>query len=450
MLRAPTVIDNAEGLGTSALRRAMLEGITAGIAAARPQRALRDAIALDGSRLTVAEEGYDLDAYDDVLVLGGGNVAGQVASVLEDVFGRPLEGVVVSDTAASTEGLTVAPGDHPLPTERNVEATRRVLERADVVTDSTLVLCIVGGGASALLAAPAAGIPLEDLRETFDRLLKSGADVGAINTVRKHVSSIKGGRLAEALAPADVVGLVFSDVVGDDLATIASGPLWADETTYADALEVLETFDVEVPPSVRDHLEAGDRGERSETPSDASAFDHVETTLVANADTALAAARSAIESAGVEVSTVSTSVTGPAPEAGRRFVALPSGLDAPADSSGQSRVFLGAGETTVNVVEGGVGGPSQSFALSGAIDLASDPPTDEVVLASVDTDGIDGASDAAGAIVDATTVDDVDAAREALAASDAGTYLADRDAQIRTGPTGTNVNDLYLVGVAPR
>jgi hydroxypyruvate reductase len=444
------VIDNAEALGTSVLRRTMLEGIAAGIDAARPQRALRSAVGVEGSSLRVGDRRYDRDAYDDIVVLGGGNVAGSVASVLEEVVGHPLEGIVVSDAPASTDGITVARGDHPLPSERNVEVTRQVLERADAAEESTLVLCIVGGGGSALLAAPAAGIPLEDYRQTVDRLLKSGADVGAINTVRKHVSAIKGGRLAEALAPADVVGLAFSDVVGDDLTTIASGPLWADETTYDDAIAVIDSFDVEVPPTVREHLEAGARGERSETPTEPSAFEHVDTHLVANADTALAAASDAITSAGADVATVSAAVTGSATAAGRRFAAIPRGLDLSAEWTGPPRVFLGAGETTVHVENGGTGGPSQAFALCGAIDLASDPPAHEVVVASVDTDGIDGASDAAGAIVDATTVEDADAAGEALAASDAGPYLADRNALIETGPTGTNVNDLYLVGVAPR
>jgi hydroxypyruvate reductase len=285
--------------------------------------------------------------------------------------------------------------------------------------------------------------------------LRSGADIGAINTVRRHCSAIKGGRLAETLAPGTVVGLVFSDVVGDDLGTIASGPLWPDETTYADALSVLAEFEVDVSATVREHLEAGARGERSETPTAPGTFDHVDTHLIANGDTAVEAARGVVEDAGLQSHVVSTRLTGSAPELGARFARIGRNVgsegEEPArgDDSGEPIVFLGAGETTVTVEGEGTGGPSQSFALRAAIDLAADPPEREIVVASVDTDGIDGASDAAGAIVDAATVDDLETARAALADNDSGGYFAGRDALIETGPTGTNVNDLYLVGVGP-
>jgi hydroxypyruvate reductase len=447
------VIRNAEALATTPLRAAILDAIIAGIEAARPDRALGDVLSVKNDHLDVGDQTHDLEAFEDVVVLGGGNVAGAVVETLESSFRHrqrtpPIEGLVVSDSGGSGQWIDVAPGDHPLPTERNVEATRSILERADAATADTLVLCVIGGGGSALLAAPAESIPLADYREIIERLLASGADIGAINTVRKHCSAIKGGQLAERLAPAPVVGLVFSDVVGDDLGTIASGPLWPDETTYADALGVLETNGIEVPQTVREHLEAGARGERSETPSGVDqSFEHVDTHLIANADTAVDAARAAVAEKGFDAHVLSTTVTGAADEAGRRFGALGRSIRVAPESAGT--VCLAAGETTVHVDGTGSGGPSQAFSLGAAIDLAATQPDREVVVASVDTDGIDGASDAAGAIVDAATVEDPDRACRALADNDAGGYLAERDACIETGPTGTNVNDLYLVGVAP-
>lgn len=250
-----------------ARRRLARECALAGIDAAHPETVVRNAVARDGDELRIGDTTLSLDDYDDVVVLGGGNAASQVAAALEDALGDALSGgVVVTDDPAETKRVEVLPGDHPVPSERGVDSTRALCEAADAVDERTLVLAVITGGASALLPAPTEGLSLGDLRATTDALLDSGATIHEVNAVRKHCSALKGGRFATRLAPARVATLVFSDVVGDDLSVIGSGPTVPDPSTYADALAVLDDYDVTVPEAVRAHLEAGRDGEREETP----------------------------------------------------------------------------------------------------------------------------------------------------------------------------------------
>jgi hydroxypyruvate reductase len=448
------MIENETALKRTPFHSAILRAIEAGLSGGHPEWALKAVLTVDNNRLTVGDSCYDISNFEAVRIIGGGNVAGAVSTVLADdvvpELDLPVDGAVVSDTGLNTDSIRVLPGDHPLPSERNVTATRELLDLAQSASADTLVVAIVGGGGSALLAAPAGSISLKEYRETVSALLRSGADIHDINAVRKHCSAIKGGRLAETLSPAPVLALVFSDVVGDDRSTIASGPLWPDETTYEQALAVLDEHDITVPASVRDHLEAGIRAEHPETPTGATAdFEHVKTELVASTETAIEAARDELQTAGYRTKLLSTKVTGSAEAVGKRYAHL--GRSVAASDIDTPIVLLAGGETTVKVTGDGTGGPSQTFALSAALDLAEDPPNNrKIVVASVDTDGIDGSSDAAGAIVDGSTVEDLEAARAALASNDAGSYLAGRNALIETGPTGTNVNDLYVVGVASR
>jgi len=423
------VIQNRTALAGTPARALALDCIEAGIDAAHPATVIPETISLDGEALRVAGEAYDLAAYDELVVLGGGNAAGQVAVALERVLGDQLSGgIVVTDDPAETERTDVRAGGHPVPSERNVDATRDILARAREFDDRTLVLAVVTGGGSALLAAPA--VSLDALRETTDALLRSGASIHEINAVRKHLSRTKGGGLAAACAPATVVTLVFSDVVGDDLDTIASGPTVPDGSTLADARRVLADYDIEPPVEVEDRLD--DPG--AETPS--AAFDHVSTHVLASARTALGAARTTAERAGYDTHIYSDSVTGEARDAAADHVELARRVRDTGDPVSPPAVVLSAGECTVTVTGDGEGGPNQEFALAAAVERVPG------VLATVDTDGIDGNADAAGAIVDSGTVDDEPAARAALDANDVHDYLEERDALIRTGATGTNVNDL--------
>ena len=259
-----------------------LDCLAAGIAAARPDRLIPSAVSVRGGTLRIegAETGagggvgeYDLADYDRVVLFGAGKASAEVAAALAGVLGdgdrEIAEGVVVTEepeTRPSTAGVEILPGDHPVPSDAGVEGARRVLDLAERAGPDDLVLAAITGGGSALLAAPADPIAADDLRELTEALLACGASIDEINAVRKHCSAVKGGRLARAAAPATVVTLAVSDVIGDPLDVIASGPTVPDPSTYADALAVLDRYDLDVPGSVRDRLRAGAAGELAETP----------------------------------------------------------------------------------------------------------------------------------------------------------------------------------------
>ena len=443
------MIHNREQLARTPSHAVALDCLTAGITAADPARLTRDAVSVADTTLTVGEASYDLAGYDEVIALGGGKAAAVVAAALEAVLGDHLDsGIVVTDSPRSTERVDVLAGTHPIPDERGVENTRRLLDTAAAADDSTLLVGVITGGGSALMAAPAAGISLADLRSTTDALLDSGATIDEINAVRKHCSAIKGGRLAAATQPADVCVLVVSDVVGNDLATIASGPLVGDPTTYADARAVIDRYDLNVPAAVTDRLARGDAGEIDETPAPGgSVFEGVTTAIIGDGLTAVRAAADRAAAAGFTPLVLSSRIRGEAREAAKTQVAIAEGIAATGDPLDPPAVVVSGGETTVTVDGEGVGGPNQEFALSAALELAAgDDAAPETVVAAVDTDGVDGPTDAAGAIVDGETVS-VQEGRHALADNDATTALRAADAVITTGPTGTNVNDLRVVVV---
>jgi hydroxypyruvate reductase len=438
------MIANRDALADSSTHRTALHCVEAGIRAAAPDNVVRERLALDGDHLLVDGNAYDLDEYDEVVVVGGGKAAAGVAAAVEDLLGDHLTGgVVVTNDPEPTNRITVVEASHPVPDAAGVDGAERVRETVAAADAGTLVLATVTGGASALLPAPADSVSLADLRAVTDALLDSGATIDEINAVRKHCSALKGGLLARAAAPATVVGLLFSDVVGDDLAVIGSGPTAPDPTTFADAAAVLDEYGIDAPAAVRERLEGGAAGELAETPTaDDACFDRVTNHVLANGWTALDAAREAAADAGFRTLVLSSQVEGEAREAARTQAAVATEIAATGNPIEPPAVVLSGGETTVTVTGDGRGGPNAEFALSAARSL---PAT--AVLASVDTDGEDGASGAAGALVDGDTVDDRRAATAALRNNDAAGYLDARDALIETGRTGTNVNDLRALVV---
>lgn len=443
------LLDGAHG---HALAELAMDCVEAGIRAADPERATRERVRVADGQLHVSGSEYDLVDHDRVVVLGGGKAAAGVTQALETALGDHLtEGVVAVPGDADTSGLDrveATTAGHPTPTDGSVAAGERTLAAATKADARTLVLAVVTGGGSACLAAPAGDLSLDDLRGVTDGLLAAGADIDETNAVRKHVSALKGGRLAQAATPATVVGVLVSDVVGDDPAVIASGPTAPDPTTYADALEVLDRYEIDAP-AVRVHLEAGLRGEYPETPDAGDGvFDRVTNHVLAGARTAIDAARDHAHEAGYEPLVLSSRVRGEAREAALTGVAIAEETLATGDPVAPPAVVLSGGETTVTVRGDGTGGPNGEYALRAALELAgSDAP---VALACVDTDGHDGSAEAAGALVDPGTVADPAAARDALARSDSHGYLAERGALVRTGATGTNVNDLRVFVVGRR
>ncbi len=340
------------------------------------------------------------------------------------------------------------PSSHPLPDVRSVDAGRRALKVADSTTSGETLVVLLSGGASALMAVPAGELTLEDKRIAVNALLKAGADITALNTIRKHLSRVKGGRLAAAAA-GPTVCFAISDVVGDDLSVIGSGPTVADPSTFRDAWNYVERFGVEglLTPAAKAYLRLGLDGQVEETPSPGDTrLERSITRVIGGRFNAMRGAAEAARALGYEVATIDEAVVGDARTIG------PSVLNrARALAGGTSRPFavIASGETTVKVVGTGKGGRNQEMALSVVETLAQDGSTETVALASVGTDGIDGPTDAAGAYADATT-----AARARERSLDAASYLADNNAYaffgglndlIITGPSTTNVGDIQIV-----
>jgi glycerate-2-kinase len=344
-------------------------------------------------------------------------------------------------------GIDVWTASHPVPDTHGLAGAAAALEVARAAGEDDLVLCLLSGGASALWPAPPAGVSLSDLRAATGSLLRAGAPIAEINAVRRHLSRIAGGWLARAAAPARLVTLAVSDVVGSAPDAIGSGPTVPDPTTYADALEVLRRREVDVPPAVRAHLQRGDLGEAPETPKPGDpAFARASYRVVASSRDALAAAAEEAERLGYRTTVVGDDMEGEARRVATEVAALAWGAHAEGESARAPAAFLLGGETTVTVRGPGRGGRSQELALAAALEIEGEPG---VVVAAVGTDGRDGPTDAAGGMVDGETTARGRAAgleaRDALERNDAHAFLRASGDLVVTGPTGTNVNDLVLV-----
>jgi glycerate-2-kinase len=430
--------------------RALLRGLLgAALAAADPALALRRSVTRRGHWLHVGRTRYDLRRYQRVVAVGAGKASAHMAVALEHVLGSRLEGglvVVKYGHAAPTRRVAILEAGHPVPDRAGRQAARRVLAYVRGLSSDDLVLVLLSGGASSLLPAPAPGLTLADKQRVTALLLRSGATIQEINAVRKHLSAIKGGRLAAA-TKARVVSLILSDVLGDDLGAIASGPTAPDPTTYADAIAVCRRHGIwsSLPSAVRHCLLAGQRGLRPESPKPGSSvFRRVQNQVIGNNRAAIAALAREARRRGFQPRILTAVLTGEAREAGRRFGTMARRL---AENRKPTRVCLIAGgELTVSVRGNGKGGRAQEFALAAAGEIAG---MKRVWIAGFGTDGTDGPTDAAGAVVTGQTygaavrkgLNPVDALRR----NDSYTFFKQSGGLITTGATGTNVNDLYLL-----
>jgi hydroxypyruvate reductase len=380
-----------------------------------------------------------------VLVLGCGKASAAMAAAAEEALGDRIAGgfVVVKDgCAVPVRRVEIAEAGHPVPDARGLAAPARLLELAQGAGEEDLVLFLVSGGGSALTPAPAPPITLAEKQELTRLLLASGATIGELNAVRKHLSRFKGGQLARAASPASVLTLALSDVIGDPLDVIASGPTAPDPTTFADAREVLARRGLagRVPASIAAHLDAGLRGELEETPKPGDRlFDRVTNVVIGNNTLIADAAVAAAGRLGYRPHLLTRELQGEAREVARELVARARGLEPPA-------CLIAAGETTVTVTGKGRGGRCQEFALAAALELT---PADRLTALAAGTDGSDGPTDAAGAIVDADSVTRGTRAggdaRRAMEDNDAYRFLTASGDLIVSGATRTNLLDLYLV-----
>jgi hydroxypyruvate reductase len=457
-----------QGRETAGLRLDAVAVLSAALEAADAGGAVRRALAREGGRLVAAGEAFDLDALRHVWVTGGGKAAAAMAAAVEEVLGDRLSGGVVAvkyGHVVPTRGVRVLEAGHPHPDAAGVAAGEAVIRLAQQASAGDLVLVLLSGGGSALLTAPAPGVTLEDKREVTDLLLRAGAPIGELNAVRKHLSRLKGGWLARHLAPARSVTLALSDVLGNPLDVIASGPTVPDPSTFADALEVLFRRGVleRVPSRARAYLEDGRAGRHPETPKPGDpVFALARAAVIADLRQAVEAAARQSRELGYLTSVLSVAVEGEAREAGRAFGrllrAVREGRAPPGDregrrwawTEGQPVCLLQGGETTVTVRGPGRGGRNQEFALGAALELDGLPG---VLVLAAGTDGTDGPTDAAGAVADGTTLARARARGldplAALERNDAYPFFQALGDLVVTGPTLTNVNDL-MVGLVER
>ncbi len=384
------------------------------------------------------------------LVIGAGKAAASMALAVERHWpaGAPLEGLVITrhGHGLPTRRIKVIEAGHPVPDESGESAAKEILQKVGRLAPGDLLFALISGGGSALLSLPVEAVGMDALKATTRELLRSGAPIQEMNTVRKHLSAILGGRLAAA-SKAPVLALIISDVTGDDPTHIASGPCAPDPTTYRDALEVLDRYGVNATPAVRAHLERGARGEIPETPKPGDKiFSRVENRVIATAQQALRAAQEFFHSHGIRSVSLGDRVTGEASEVAKAHGALARQIALRGEPIAPPVAVISGGECTVTVRGGGRGGRCTEYLLALAIDLAGLPGAHAIAC---DTDGIDGSEDNAGAVLLPDSLE-----RAARLGLDAKKLLADNDAYgffsrledlVVTGPTRTNVNDYRAI-----
>jgi len=424
----------------------------AALQAADPVAAVRRHLRLIGQTLVAGGRQYSLRSFDRIWVVGAGKASAAMASAVEGLLGKRIAGGLVNvkyGHSAALRRIELNECGHPLPDERGVRGATRIAEIVREAGNRDLILCLISGGASALLPLPAPPITLEEKQTVTQMLLASGATIQEINAVRKHLSAIKGGQLARLARPAKMISLLLSDVVGDQLDVIGSGPTAPDASTFADARSVLEKYGLgeRVPVAVRQRIAAGIRGGLSETPkANDRAFRGTRNFIVGSNRLAVDAAEAKARQLGFEPVVLSTTMVGETREVARVHAAIAREVAASGRPAKRPACLISGGETTVTLRGAGLGGRNQEFVLAAAIELAGSPG---VVVLSGGTDGTDGPTDAAGAIADGSTV-----AAAAAKGLDAQRYLDENDSYhffeaagglLITGPTRTNVMDVRLV-----
>jgi glycerate 2-kinase len=434
-------------------RVSLVEALNQALLAADPRSIIRNSVRVREKTLRVSNLSVRLDTFERVLVIGGGKAGAGMSLEIEGILGNRITGGSVNIPAyekpwPKSSRIMINPATHPIPSEKGVRGVKNMLRLVGQPSRRDLIICLISGGGSALMPLPTAKITLSDKQKTTEILLKSGANIHEANTVRKHLSGVKGGRLAEKLYPATVLSLIISDIVGDELESIASGPTVPDDTTYQDAYEVLQRRGLwrRVPRSVRDHISKGMKGKLPETPKPGSTtFKRVNNFLVGSNKHSCEGAAKALRKRGYETLVLSTRIQGESREVGKILSGLASDIRENLIPIRPPAAFVVGGETTVTVRGRGRGGRNQELALSSALSIHG---MKGMLVASIGTDGVDGPTNAAGAVADGTTVE-----RALKKDLNAMSFLEDNNSYpffkrlndlIVTGPTGTNVNDIMI------
>jgi glycerate 2-kinase len=449
-----TLIDNAETELTAKARKVLLEALEAALNAANPKVIVEEQLCLTGDILKICGKPINLAGFNHIFVVGGGKASGSMAEALEDILGSRISKGTINvpyGTIARTRRIRLHEAGHPTPDEAGVIGTKKILNLVQSADENDLVICLISGGGSSLMPSPRKGITLAEKKEVNKLLLLSGATISEVNAVRKHISDFKGGWLAKQASPATVINLILSDVVGDPIDSIASGPTVPDTTSFKGAVEILRRYDLwrTIPNSVRQLLRDGENGLIEETPKQEDpAFRRVTNHILGNNRTATAAAYRKLDSSGVNSLLLTTFLEGEARQVGKVFASFAREIEASGNPKPRPCGLVVGGETTVMVVGDGNGGRNQEIALSAAMAISG---RDGVAIGSMSTDGVDGPTTAAGALADGSTLtrsleQGLDA-RTALANNDSNSFFTKLGDLIVTGPTGTNVNDVSIIVV---
>ncbi len=422
-------------------RQHALQIFRAALYAADPYRAVLSHVSSDGRVLKIGAKRYRLGDFDKIWVIGAGKASAAMARAMERILGRRITGGLINipdGIETRLRRIELCPCGHPIPDERGAQGARRMLEIAHAAGSGDLIVALISGGASAMLPAPALPLSLQDKQQLTRRLLACGATIHEMNTVRKHLSLIKGGQLAQAAFPAHLHTLMISDVVGDDPEVIGSGPTVPDPSTVFDAKKILKKYGIGITPAMSQALH--------ETPKPGDpGLAKASHRIVASNKQAVAAAAKCARELGYRTRVLSTTVQGETRDAAAQQMEFVKRMLRSSRSLRRPACLLSGGETTVTVHGDGLGGRNQEFVLAAILELGDEGP---VTVLSAGTDGIDGPTDSAGAIADSTTL-----VRAAALGLDARRFLDNNDsyrffeplhALLKTGPTGTNVADVRI------
>ena len=440
---------------TSSLQNARDDALAifrAGLKAVAPKGAIDRFCKRQGGVLTIGNDAFHLKSYENIYIVGAGKATAPMAAAFEHLLGTNLTAGVITvkygHTAALEKIQTIEAG-HPVPDKNGEIGSEKILEMANAAKANDLCICLLSGGGSALLPLAVTGVSLADKQETTRVLLACGATIHEINTLRKHLSRIKGGRLAVAANPATMVSLILSDVVGDDLDVIASGPTVPDNSTFNDCLNIVAKYGIsdQLPKTVIKHFENGLADQAHETPkADNSIFLKTSNTIIGSNIDALVAAEKEATNLKYETLILSSMIEGETREVARMHAAIANEIIKTGNPLRSPACILSGGETTVTLKGNGVGGRNQEFALCTIGDIAGEMP---IVILSGGTDGNDGPTDAAGAIVDNTTLKRAKNKTlnfiDYLENNDSYNFFQALDDLLITGPTNTNVMDLHII-----
>jgi glycerate 2-kinase len=443
--------DNSK-MNIAQARKDALAIFEAGVRAVDPAQAIKNHVKIGEKVLIIGRKTTDLSEFERISVVGVGKASAAMARAMEEILGGKLNsGCVITkyEHAVLLDKIQVIEAGHPVPDEAGFRGARQIVRFLEKMGKKDLVFFLISGGGSALLPYPYKGLTLEDKQEVTKILLDAGANIHEINALRKHLSQVKGGRLAQFAYPATLISLVLSDVIGDDLDSIASGPTVADHSTYEDCLNILQKYALadRITSAVRETLEKGIQGQIEETPKPGDpVFERTQNVIIASNIMAVGAAARKAKKLGYNTLILSTFIEGETRDVAKVHAAIAKEILSSGNPINRPACILSGGETTVTISGHGKGGRNQEFVLAAAMEI--DGLTDVVVL-SAGTDGTDGPTDAAGAVADGTT-----AARARESGMGPGQYLRENDSYpffkalddlVITGPTYTNVMDLRVV-----